>query len=347
MSIEYLKDQLLEAIKLQTPDIKESDIQIVLTVLAIWDVGATQFMREAAEKAGIHNERLMLAFESEVAALWCALHYKSDFEQLIGSRYIVIDLGGGTADITVHERPSDNAIKLIHQPSGGAWGGVKVDEQFYQYLEKVLGNGVIEELRKNNLDDYYKLLRTFESKKRVDSIISARLTLTLPHALLKITKDKRKQTDQSGETKGDRIMIDPATVKGWFDIVVEPLIKQLNHLMKKDVVADIETIMLVGGFAECKYVQKRLKEELKNRKLIVPPEAVSVIAVYKSVSENPKYITGIGCTRIGTLWIENNKDIPLHMQEKEVTFMFGNTEIFVYVKQTETGREERLTLDCL
>ncbi|KAH3729178.1 hypothetical protein DPMN_055144 [Dreissena polymorpha] len=225
-------------------------------------------------------------------------------------------------------------------------------------------------------------------------------------------------------------MIDPATVKGWFDIVVEPLIKQLNHLMKKDVVADIETIMLVGGFAECKYVQKRLKEELKNRKLIVPPEAglavvkgavifgqnpqifssrvlkytygievyddfdetihpkenlifvdgkwkvencfhifvrandlipvnhcvthfitplssVSVIAVYKSVSENPKYITGIGCTRIGTLWIENNKDIPLHMQEKEVTFMFGNTEIFVYVKQTETGREERLTLDCL
>jgi molecular chaperone DnaK (HSP70) len=48
MSIRYLKDHLLAMVQDRVNDIKETDIQWVLTVPAIWNDAAKQFMREAA-----------------------------------------------------------------------------------------------------------------------------------------------------------------------------------------------------------------------------------------------------------------------------------------------------------
>ena len=50
LAIEFLKDDLLGQCLKQLADIlSEEDIQWVLTVPAIWNDGAKQFMREAAE----------------------------------------------------------------------------------------------------------------------------------------------------------------------------------------------------------------------------------------------------------------------------------------------------------
>jgi len=48
--IRYLKDQLFGQSRLQMPKIQESDIRWVITVPAIWNEPAKQFMREAAVK---------------------------------------------------------------------------------------------------------------------------------------------------------------------------------------------------------------------------------------------------------------------------------------------------------
>lgn len=49
-AIKYLKDHLLEENTTQGTTIKDTDINWVLTVPAIWDDPAKQFMRKAAEK---------------------------------------------------------------------------------------------------------------------------------------------------------------------------------------------------------------------------------------------------------------------------------------------------------
>ena len=48
MYIRFLRQHLLETIQRQTLNILETDIHYVITVPAIWDDKAKQFMREAA-----------------------------------------------------------------------------------------------------------------------------------------------------------------------------------------------------------------------------------------------------------------------------------------------------------
>jgi molecular chaperone DnaK (HSP70) len=51
MSIRYLKEHMLQRAVNTVSGIMEHDIQWVLTVPAIWDDAAKQFMREAATEA--------------------------------------------------------------------------------------------------------------------------------------------------------------------------------------------------------------------------------------------------------------------------------------------------------
>ena len=52
MSIKYLKDHFFEAVNKQTTGVLETDIRYVITIPAIWDDKAKQFMREAAVEVG-------------------------------------------------------------------------------------------------------------------------------------------------------------------------------------------------------------------------------------------------------------------------------------------------------
>jgi len=48
MAINYMKEHLICALNDAFPDIEQGDVMFVITVPAIWNDGAKQFMREAA-----------------------------------------------------------------------------------------------------------------------------------------------------------------------------------------------------------------------------------------------------------------------------------------------------------
>ena len=57
MSIRYLKDHVVHTLSNRTSGVTEKDVHWVLTVPAIWNDNAKQFMREAAEKVQLHRFR--------------------------------------------------------------------------------------------------------------------------------------------------------------------------------------------------------------------------------------------------------------------------------------------------
>ncbi|KAK3611837.1 hypothetical protein CHS0354_040510 [Potamilus streckersoni] len=101
LTIEYLKNDLLENLNKQTmDDLDRSLIRWVLTVPAIWDEPAKQFMREAAVTAGIPSNQLILALEPEVASLYCfrmpsvSTYIAEVCPLLPGEKFVLIDAGG-------------------------------------------------------------------------------------------------------------------------------------------------------------------------------------------------------------------------------------------------------------
>ncbi|CAH1264037.1 HSPA12B [Branchiostoma lanceolatum] len=143
-ALRYLKDHMLKATTL-----KNDDICWVLTVPAIWDDSAKQFMRQAAYKAGIASEskegQLLIALEPEAAGIFC--RRDPTMKQLVdinpGDRYMIVDCGGGTVDITVYEISENGKVKEVTTASGGDWGGTKVDEEFLKLLDKIFGADIM------------------------------------------------------------------------------------------------------------------------------------------------------------------------------------------------------------
>ncbi|XP_062596268.1 heat shock 70 kDa protein 12B-like, partial [Saccostrea cucullata] len=102
-SIEFLKKDCFENLKikgLQDEVNFEKEILWVLTVPAIWDDAAKQFMRTAATEAGLPNDRLMICLEPEAASVYCKYLPLERLEQDAslhalrpGTRFVVVDAG--------------------------------------------------------------------------------------------------------------------------------------------------------------------------------------------------------------------------------------------------------------
>lgn len=174
--IRYLKDRLLRSLdyKLRITEINK-EIHWVLSVPAIWDNSAKQFMRKAANEGGILTEQLTICLDSEAAFMYCQqLHDKNlnvpDTHSFLsfsaGTKYMIIDLGGKTAEITIYMKMSDGTLKELHRPTGGLWGSTTINEAFERMIIEIFGSKVFEKFKNDCKYDHIGLCREFEIKKR-------------------------------------------------------------------------------------------------------------------------------------------------------------------------------------
>ncbi|XP_052819951.1 heat shock 70 kDa protein 12A-like [Mya arenaria] len=307
MSIEYLREHLLKAVTKQKIGIKETDIFYVLTIPAIWDDNAKRFMRDAAVAAHIDPDRLKLALEPECASIWCetlGVAVKGTVA-IAGSQYMVVDLGGGTADISIHERKPDGTLKEIHKASGGPWGGIFVDENYMKMLYRLYGEEALIELRKTDMDDYFDITREFEHKKRSFDTENTNHVVVRPSVLLRELADKH--TKQSLEERiaaldiqdnfiklmsKDKLKIDGTVIESLFEGPIDLLIEHIKSLLAEARMKCVRTIILVGGFGESPYVQERIKKEIAGVRLIVPPDAgLAVLKGAVRFGHNPAIVS--------------------------------------------------------
>src|SRR6476469_2077103 len=113
-------------------------------------------------------KRLFIVLEPEAAVIYCMKHYKgtnlSTLDQ--GKCFMVVDCGGGTVDITVHEIAEHEELKEVVPPEGGPYGSTYIDRYFFEgYLPKKLTKEVIEIFRKQENSDYLRMRADWELKK--------------------------------------------------------------------------------------------------------------------------------------------------------------------------------------
>lgn len=294
--IKYFKEHLLKYFKDRNDDkeyFDNNDIHWVITVPAIWDLKAKQFMKDAAAKAGISGDQLTLALEPEAASLYCrkvpvSVETTKDGGKAIaamqnGSQYIVFDQGGGTTDITVHEVTGQNTLKEIHQACGGHYGGNTVNAEFFKFLTTLLSGPVIKEIRDKHPSEYFDFMTTFEHKKTsFTTDEKSMVTVRIPVVWMEVFKDNTGETleeallDSSYNGKvtinKDKLRMKYELFRKFFDYSINNVLKVFEDLFKKPAIANIRTLLAVGGYSESSVLINAIKQKFPNLTVIVPKD---------------------------------------------------------------------------
>ena len=261
----------------------------------------------------LNHDKLSLALEPEVAAIYSqqvtAREVAASSSRLPKPKnYMVIDIGGGTVDITAQH---DNAGKcdVVIPPTGNDWGGTKVNQQFAKFLSGVVGDEdftnftSIGDARKciTNRAAINKLIyNEFEQEKvkfgeNVGNIrelkdaqgLDKETSITLPASFIDYYQEDRIRVgiaEYPGLNFDDDVLymtyrkmaeLFQPTIDG----IIECTMAALEQLQ-----GQIETIYLVGGFGGCRYIHGKIKDGLKehfprrNYQVIVPTSPNLAIA---------------------------------------------------------------------
>lgn len=316
--IDLVADYLREISSTALNDIKnhtgttidETTIRWCLTVPAIWDDAAKQMMEQAATKAGILKEgdwdaeRFMFALEPEAAAIYCL--YVADKELGIvenESTMMIVDCGGGTVDLTVHEiirEGRDKGLREVIPGSGAAegHGGKDVDKNFLNYFAKVLGGGAIDKFEANYPEAYLQMMDDWETFKygfdpdeergsfRIPSELRDVLQQDYPNVLKELAA---KQNGNSFNVWLAREVMEEEI----FGPVVNNILLQVEKAFDS-IGNKCDYLYLVGGFATSRFLQQRIKARFDShikKKMLIPGEPGKVIMMgAASFARNPYII---------------------------------------------------------
>ncbi|XP_071392153.1 heat shock 70 kDa protein 12A-like [Centroberyx affinis] len=292
-TLRYLKEHALKTISGNKSgrEFTASDFTWVLTVPAIWDPSAKQFMRKAATEAGIVTEhkadKLVIALEPEAASVWCMKLPSDGFiaenvgqntlEQAPGTQYIVVDCGGGTIDITVHEVLGGGALKELYKASGNDLGGQNVDKKFKSFLKEIFSDDLWDEYERSYPSEFQKMMYSFSLLKCVEEDVE----ISCLYNLLTLAQKRQNierffQRVQGASWDEGVIKISKEKMKSFFDESLSGITKNLREILKKDL--RIEYILLVGGYASSVILRKHINKQFGSQcKVLCPLNAQEAI----------------------------------------------------------------------
>ncbi len=286
---------------------QQDDIRWCLTVPAIWDDRAISLTRQVAVRAGLPDdtERLRLVREPEAAALHCLARgaylvnprrAPAVGQVAGGSRYMIVDCGGGTVDISAYEVNAAGRLRQVGTLSGGTFGSEFLNRAF---LTKVLARRIggidkVADLARSHPDVLADLADEWEKQKltvdvteaggsvRVTDKLLVPLTVRVYRALEDVVPDLRQQLRKSQEDE-DSIVVERAEVAEIFEGEVGKILAAVDGQLaamggRKGAAAAPEKILLVGGFAQSRYLQLRLSLYLGDRAtVLVPPDGADAV----------------------------------------------------------------------
>lgn len=276
----------------------EEDTRYCITVPAMFSDPERHRVRRCAIAAGFppQDGRLVLALEPEAAA-HSTLHRKvrvpggasADPGDLTipGRQVIILDCGGGTADLAAYEVDAQGQLVEIGLTNGVAAGSNDLNQRFEDRLlaDRFGKPEIVAHLKEQAPEAMLLLSERWERGKLSfgpDSIDG--VTIPLPTAVdrrLGAPVRKRMARKQRGETEAIVVSVDE--MRELFDSVVPDILDavdaQLTEVeMRCSASGQDPVVVMVGGFSNSPYLQHAVKSHLGTRALVVaPPDPGSAV----------------------------------------------------------------------
>ncbi|XP_011408103.1 PREDICTED: heat shock 70 kDa protein 12A-like [Amphimedon queenslandica] len=224
-----------------------------------------------AAKEEVNPEKLSLALEPEVAAI--AAQHQSAVSGSPPQRYMVVDIGGGTVDITVHDK-SHGRISIVLPPMGNTWGGTTVNEALSMILEEIVKDKGFKSFLSSDPTRAKAALNKFfygefEERKKTfgDTTKGIReMVLTLPKTFVSFygnrkLREVRKMNMHYDPGDGSLEINYSQLEEKVFKSTVEKILECVRAAFDK-LTDHIDTVYLVGGFGGCKFVRQKIEEAI-------------------------------------------------------------------------------------
>ncbi|XP_069137466.1 heat shock 70 kDa protein 12A-like isoform X2 [Argopecten irradians] len=299
--------------------------------------------------AGIQSDCLTLALEPEAASLFCkSLPHgtlRDSKDQIVigafqpGGRYMIVDMGGGTVDTTVHEVAEDGRLVEIRQASGGPWGGISVDETFYNFVADRFGREFIEQFKRTKTNDWLALFMEFEIKKRqLKHNSENKIGIKIPPRLI---AESNIRVDDL--TSYDKIRVENEDFKTFFHPSIDDIIGHVRTVLND--VDGVNTIVLVGGFSQSDYVTSLMKSAFSDERIVIPLQAeMAVLHGAVLFGFEPRAVSARICRH--TYGISCRKDFMEGVHLEEYRKVVDGKEKCLNMFSPIVTRGERVTLSA-
>ena len=241
----------------------------------------------------------------------------------------VFNFIGGTIDITVFGISVEGRLQELEIPNGGSWGSDNINQSLRAFIVGLVGAKVYEEFRLNERVHYIDWLSDVEHKKcKWDGESSVNLTLPAPLVVMhkqESQEDLSTSVMQSPHSSGTSVKFNTLKMqKDMFEKFFKATIQEtIDHIKSSIDQLDrrVDVILLVGGFADCELMRKRLNENFSGKvDAIIYPSAEAILAVLKGsvlYGRDPSIIDSRICRyTYGVDWNEEF-DPEIHPLEKK------------------------------
>ncbi|KAL2117286.1 hypothetical protein VTJ04DRAFT_9454 [Mycothermus thermophilus] len=256
-----LKEKLGEGVVKNTP------LEFVVTVPAIWSDLAKDKTRQACQKArGLSASKapIHLISEPEAAAIY-ALHGLDPHGLEVGDSFVICDAGGGTVDLISYTITKLKPVLEVQEAtpgSGALCGSTFLNMRFAKFLKAKLG-------RLDGFDD--EVLA--DAMERFEKAIKRQFTLTArDDETFIIPVPGLANNRELGISRG-RYAMKASDLR----VIFEPVVQEVIKLVKDQITASkvpIKAVLLVGGFGASNYLKERLRNAIDPRiSIMQPPNA--------------------------------------------------------------------------
>ena len=272
-----------------------------------------------------HPEKLSLALEPEAAAIFCQNMSREQLAQycqvdapFTASCYLIIDIGGGTVDISAMHRVVEKKqthVRVLHPPIGNDCGGAQVNKRFKHFLENLVQDEGLQRFlstpetlvnARNQVVVNELLNTTFEKQKKIfgnweASTDHRRLQVELPYEFLEtyqsdLEKELKIRGDKNVELVRHKLRISYHKMAEFFEPIRDGIFECIAEILT-NIEERVETFYLVGGFGGCKYLFRAVKEKFGEKyKYVVPCEPA--YTVVRGAVLNRLYPDMVECRKV-------------------------------------------------
>lgn len=262
--------------------LRQEEVVWCLTVPAIWHDAEKGLMRTAAQEAGLIGtaeadaERLLLVLEPEAAAVHC--QEKDGHALPTGTRFMIVDCGGGTVDISSHELAAGHGMREVAPGTGGALGSRYVDQVFLErFLAEKISPEVLATFRNEEPLDFFEMVGDWERLKcnfDPDTTLGPSFLPFRP-SLFRLLFQRFPKVYSKLEEEGneDGISIQPAEMEAIFAPILGQIVAKVREELDRMAPQGCDVMYLVGGFSSSPLLVERLRAEFSGEieRIVVPP----------------------------------------------------------------------------